>query len=211
MNNNVYDVTTLVVGGLSTNCYLVTHSKTRECIIVDPGDDGDFITEKIAARNLKPVAIALTHGHFDHMLAAGELQMQYRIPCFLNPKDQFLISRANETAAYYLKHQVVSLPVTLTEYPTDTNLVVSSFDIPWLSTPGHTPGGVSLVIDGVGILVGDVIFAHGGIGRTDFSYSSDTDILQSIRKILFYPGESIIYPGHGESTSVYNEIAFHTK
>lgn len=202
---------TLVVGGLSTNCYIVIHRSTLECIIIDPGDDGDYIIERISAGNLIPVAIALTHGHFDHMLAAGELQMLYKIPCFLHPKDQFLISRANETAAYYLKHQVVSLPVKLTDYPLDNHLVISSFDISLLSTPGHTPGSVSLVVEGIGMFVGDVIFAHGSIGRTDFSYSLDTDLLQSIRKILFYPGETIVYPGHGESTSVYKEIAFHTK
>jgi glyoxylase-like metal-dependent hydrolase (beta-lactamase superfamily II) len=90
----------LQVGELKANCYLVYDLKTKECVIIDPGDEAEFIETKILENNLKPILAISTHGHFDHTLASLELKLAYKIPFLINKKDKFLITRADSSADY---------------------------------------------------------------------------------------------------------------
>ena len=101
-------VTSLLVGQLSTKCYVVSDDDSKECVIIDPGDDADYIGETIQRSRLNPTAILCTHGHFDHMLASYELSMAYSIPCYLHPNDRFLLSRMQQTAEHFLHHGPLS-------------------------------------------------------------------------------------------------------
>ncbi len=95
------EVFSLIVGQLQTNCYLLSDLLTKECFIIDPGDEADFIIGKIISLGLRPKMILATHGHFDHVLAATELKLAFNIPFSLHKKDLFILKRMRQTAKYF--------------------------------------------------------------------------------------------------------------
>ena len=192
------NIQTLPVGQMAANCYIAGN------IIIDPGDDAEYISAKLTDYNIQPIAIVATHGHFDHIMAAFALQLTYNIPVYIHPEDVFLVKRMRESAKHFLGVEPDPPPAVteLTQH--------SLFGLSILHTPGHTPGSISIVGDGV-IITGDTIFADGAVGRTDHSYSSYDDLHQSITKILNYPASTIIYPGHGEPSTVGKERAYHVQ
>lgn len=174
----------LSVGQLQTNCYLVWNDDSPDCFIIDPGDDADFITTEILSLKLTPKAILLTHGHYDHCLACLELKLNFHIPIYLDPKDLFL----------YRKRRQFKQPPTL-PFPKSFKLGNSILKI--IPTPGHTPGSVCFY-QAPHLFVGDTLFAD-GVSRTDFSYSSASDLQKSITQIVSYPPNTLVYPGHEET------------
>lgn len=193
-------IVTLPVGQVGTNCYLVEDN--GEVAVVDPGDSGDFIIRKIQDMEVKPVWMATTHGHFDHLLAVTELALTLKIPFYLNSKDKFLLERAKETAEYFLGIPADPVLVEPKSFP-DEGLYVGKVNFEVIETPGHTPGSICLYSKKEKVLFcGDLIFAGGGVGRTDFKYCSEKDLNDSVKKILKLPEETIVYPGHGEKTTI---------
>ncbi|KKT64243.1 MAG: hypothetical protein UW58_C0049G0009 [Candidatus Collierbacteria bacterium GW2011_GWC2_44_30] len=98
------EIICLKVGSMGTNCYLVSDEKTKEAIIIDPGEEGDFISTNILENKLIPKAILLTHGHFDHCLAALELKLNFNIPIYLHQEDLFLYQKAHKSSSFWSKH-----------------------------------------------------------------------------------------------------------
>ena len=209
-SNNLI-VRRLVVGQLQTNCYIVADNKEGEAIIIDPGDDAEYIQNALRDLNVSPQQIIATHGHFDHILAAFELQHAYEIPFWIHEKDRFLVERMQETAKYFLHIDVHDLPPKLDMYLVQSQSVaVGEFVMHIVETPGHTPGSVCLYFKKENVLfTGDTIFADGGVGRTDFSYSSADDLKGSIKTILNFSETTQLYSGHGALTSVKAEKSFH--
>ncbi len=199
------NVEKLVVGQLATNCYLVYDEYSKECLIIDPGEDADFIERKIFDLKLKPEMIVVTHGHFDHVLGVTELRLAYGIPFLMHEADLFLLKRTVQTAKHFLKIDVLPL-LPPDQFLKDGDfLTVGSVKLKVMETPGHTPGSVSLMRQKSQkgqkgqIFCGDLLFADGMVGRTDFAYSSRTDLEKSLKKISRSSGGgAIIYPGHGE-------------
>lgn len=188
------------VGQMSANCYLIHHPNNEEVLIIDPGDDAEYLSQKIVESERKPVAILLTHGHFDHVMAAFDLQQIFQIPVRLHEADQFLLDRMVETAAHFLGYMVQVPPPATICFNTEDVLVHGSFTIKPIHTPGHTPGSVCYSISTVsGLFVGDLIFAGGAVGRTDFSYSSPKDLRSSLQRIEAMDEHEMLYPGHGET------------
>ena len=103
------EIKAISVGQLQTNCYLVWDEYSQECFVIDPGDDADFITTEILNLKLKPQAILLTHGHYDHCLACLELKLNFDIPIYLDPKDNFLYQNASKSASRCSEPQNQSL------------------------------------------------------------------------------------------------------
>lgn len=188
------EVKCLSVGELQTNCYLVWNKHSSNCLIIDPGDDADFITIEILERKLKPKAILLTHGHFDHCLACLELKLNFNIPIYLNPKDTFLYQNAAKSAGHWTAVKALKQPPT-SPFPKEIELGNETITV--LSTPGHTPGSICLY-SAPHLFVGDTIFEE-GVGRTDFPYASSKDLKKSIAQIMSYPEETFIYSGHENS------------
>ena len=209
--NNSVIIRQLVVGQLQTNCYIVADQKKMEAIIIDPGDDAEYIENTLRDLNVLPKQIIATHGHFDHILAAWELQLAYKIPFLIHEKDTFLVERMHETAKHFLHIDVSSLPPKVDTYLTSSQKVTTGeFVMTIIETPGHTPGSVCLYLQKENVLfTGDTIFANSGVGRTDFSYSSITDLKKSIKAILNFPETTRLYSGHGELTSIQAEKSFH--
>lgn len=194
----------LIVGQLQTNCYLVWDEKNNEVIIIDPGDDGDYIIRKIQDYQLKPKLILVTHGHFDHVLAVPELKLAYDIPFLMHRADLFLLKRSKETSRFFTGVET-DPPLMPDKFLKDKELIKFGKEkLKVLETSGHSPGGV--VFFGGGVLFsGDTIFNQ-GVGRTDFSYCSKKDLINSIKNIIFnLPPKTIVYPGHGEKTIISEE------
>lgn len=191
----------LVVGNLGTNCYLLKDE--GEIGIIDPGDEAEKIINKVKEINGKPVWIVATHGHFDHVLAVSEISLAYKIPFYLNSADKFLLENAKKHAEYFTKVYTDPILVEPLLLQDGSKLTIGNTKLLVFTTPGHTPGSVSLYNQKEKILFcGDLAFAGGRVGRTDFPYASSPDLQKSIQKILTLPLETTIYPGHGPKTTL---------
>ncbi|RJR15555.1 MBL fold metallo-hydrolase [Candidatus Microgenomates bacterium] len=205
------EVVPLPVGQLRTNCYLVVDTKSRECMIVDPGDESEFISQKVLEFELTPVAIIATHGHFDHILAAHELSLLYSLPLFIHSDDLFLLKRMRETSRHFLNYEPQQQAPENTEALDNMqSILVGNFRFSILHTPGHTPGSVCLYETKEQLLIsGDTLFAEGGVGRTDFSYSSIQQLANSLEQLFSLPESVRVYPGHGVLTTIGQEKRLH--
>jgi Zn-dependent hydrolases, including glyoxylases len=188
------------LGSLQANCYFLIEE--NDLILIDPGDDASFILEEIQRQRLNLKAIFATHGHFDHIGAVGEIQQSFNVPFYINEKDLFLVKRLNETAKYFLGYNPYFLSPKNIKKLNNKTFHVSRFTFDIIFTPGHTPGSVCFYFEDEKIIfTGDTLFKD-GIGRYDFSYSDKKKLFESLKKILSLPDETIIYPGHGEETTV---------
>ena len=202
------EILTLTLGDLDTNCYLVWCPETLEAIIIDPADEGGFISEKILELKLKPLCIVFTHGHFDHVLGSLELRLNFDLPIFLHKNDHFLIKNAQNNAKYWLKKEEIALvPSKVSFIGEEETLDFGNCQLEIIETPGHTPGSLSLVSKGEKniIFTGDTLFKN-AVGRTDFKYSKPMDMEKSLQKLFSYPKDTLCYPGHGEITTIDMEI-----
>ncbi len=194
-------IRTYPVGALEANCYFLTQG--NECVIVDPGDDAGFLLEEISIKNLTVKAIIATHGHFDHVMGAGEIQKALDVPFLMNIKDKFLITRLEDTAEYFLGYRPTILkPHTITDI-SQSILRDTGFPLTLIETPGHTPGSICLYCASDSfVLTGDTVFRD-GVGRYDFSYSDKQHLFESIRlRIMTLPEGTKLLPGHGDPASV---------
>lgn len=198
-------ILTFSLGELQTNTYLLTQDD--KCLIIDPADEASFILEEIQRRNLHLVGMIATHGHFDHILAAGEIQTGIGdLPLYINDKDTFLVKRVRVTAKHFLGHNQIMLPVRKTEHIQNGKMTIGPFIFEVIESPGHTPGGCCFYFSSEqAVFTGDTLF-KGAVGRTDLSYSNKKDLRDSIyRLIKALPEETVIYPGHGETSTIMDE------
>jgi len=203
------DIITLKVGQLQTNCYLVSDRESKDTIIIDPGDDVDYIIQTISSNSLTPRIILATHGHFDHIMAAWEIQQIYKIPFWVNRLDLFLLDNMAKSANYFLKLKTGPPPIVSQKLFDKKIFQFEKIKLTLLPSPGHTPGSFCFYLKSENILFsGDTIFAGGVVGRTDFSYSQKNDLKKSIEKILILPRQTKILPGHGIPSSIRKEITF---
>lgn len=202
--HNPLTIVRLPVGQMAANCYLVQDAGKDELLIIDPGEDANYIAEHVTKLGGKPLAIVATHGHFDHILGVCELQLTFDIPFYIHENDAFLVARMQETAAHFLgRHIVETAPVIDGALADKQKITIGNHTLTVMETPGHTPGSVCLYSAKEQVLfTGDTIFAGGAVGRTDFSYSEPLKLAESIDRILSFPGETRLLPGHGEETTV---------
>lgn len=191
----------MVLGMVSTNTYLVKNQDTGELLIIDPADEAGRIQEKIRQMEGKPAAILLTHGHFDHMMAADELRTVYDIPVYACRQEEELLKNAryNLSASWASPHVMEA-----DRYLEDGDVFqIAGFEIHMLYTPGHTGGSCCYYLPQEAVLFsGDTLFA-GSVGRTDFPTSSGADIRKSLQRLLAQlPGDTRVCPGHGEETTI---------
>lgn len=206
-------IETFVLGQLQTNCYLIYDENSKEGVIIDPADSAEFIAEKIQLLKIKPKAIIATHGHFDHILAAGELQLIMNIPFYIHKNDLFLLKQMNQSAFYWLNQDVKKIPPLKIKFiKKNDKIFFGNHYLKVLETPGHTPGSICLLlnpltrelVNSLILFSGDTLFKD-GFGRYDFSYSSKEKLKFSLTKLLKLSKQTIVYPGHGEATTIKNE------
>jgi glyoxylase-like metal-dependent hydrolase (beta-lactamase superfamily II) len=190
----------IVVGSYMVNCYLTGDSDSSEIIIIDPGFSPDQIIDTIESKGFKPVGIVLTHGHGDHIGAVEELIAKYSIPLYVHKFDDELIRGGASSFTKMMFGREIILNAD--KYLEEGDIVtVGKMQYKVLHTPGHTPGGICLVCEDA-IFSGDTLF-RGSIGRTDFPGGSYEQIINSIKtKILQYPDDTKVYPGHNTSSTI---------
>lgn len=191
-------IETLVVGNLQTNCYLVTDN-LNNCIIIDPGDEADFISTTILENKLTPQAIFLTHGHYDHCLGNFELKLNFNIPIYIHQNDLFLYNKAHLSAKHFSAINIPKMP-TINNFIYDKQkLICGCITIQVIHTPGHTPGSCCFLV-GNNLFTGDTLFKSGP-GDATRKYSSTEDIKRSTNKLHKYITNNkqykiTIFPGH---------------
>lgn len=194
----------LVVGAVSTNCYIVADENTKEAFLVDPGAHPEKIKKKIAEEGVSVKGILLTHGHFDHIMAVDELRKVYDVKVYLGEEDMSWISDPMKNVSALFGRPYTTKADCLVK--DGEALEIAGFDIKVLHTPGHTPGGVCYYLEKEGVVFsGDTIFQE-SVGRSDFPGGSGSMLTRSIReKIFTLPDDTQIFSGHGDSTFVSHE------
>lgn len=194
-----------VIGMCATNTYFVWNDEKNEGIIIDPAGDTARIIDKIEQYGFTPVAILLTHGHFDHMLAVDDLRDKYNIKVYIGINDKEVIQNPeyNLTSAFIGQSFTLDADVYLQD---DVSIFVAGYKIKCIEVPGHTPGGMCYYFENENVLFsGDTLFCE-SVGRSDFPGGNGRELYLGIRNKLFtLPDEVTVYPGHMESTSIAHE------
>jgi glyoxylase-like metal-dependent hydrolase (beta-lactamase superfamily II) len=196
---------TLIVGALQVNCYLLGCEQTRRAVVIDPGDSARAIQAVLRRHNLTVDRIVVTHGHFDHLLAAHPLQEATGAPFFIHEGDAPLLEMMQRTSMAWLGYDPGSPPQVSGYLQPGDVIEVGEIALELRATPGHSAGGVTLVdYAGRRAFTGDALF-RGSIGRTDLDGDFPT-LLDSIRsQILTLPDDFAVLSGHGPATTVGEE------
>jgi len=197
-------VETITVGPIEENCSVIFCEEHRSAIIVDPGDSGRRIADYIEKNNLIPKLIIATHCHSDHTGGIATVKEHFNIPFLCHEDDVWMLTdREQVTTAEYLGIKPPPMnDATLIDG--ESIDLCEDFVLKVLHTPGHTPGGICLYSEGM-LISGDTLFEN-SIGRSDLTGGNHHQLLKSIKeKLLHLPGETIVYPGHGENTTIDSE------
>ena len=203
---------TFPVGRLQANCHAVGDETTRQVIVIDPGDDAAVLLEEFSRRDLRVTTVIATHGHLDHTggveeLLAG-LDAGGEAPRWaMHTDDYAMIGAQVASAPMWMGHDVEPPREPSDSLEHGTVLEVGEHRFEVRHTPGHTPGSICLVGEGV-VFTGDVLF-QGSIGRHDFPGSDGPTLMRSIRdQLLTLPDETTVLPGHGPATTIGAEREF---
>lgn len=200
-------VKTIPVGPLATNCYLIGNPETKELLIFDPGADAAGIKSAVRETGMKPVAIFLTHGHFDHVGAVKNLKTEYGIPVIAGEEEKDLLSDKDYVLPGMFREEYPNpdaLLITPDRLVSNEELLdIAGLYVTCLHTPGHTAGSYSYFFPAESMVVsGDTLFME-SVGRTDFPTGSNEALMNSVRNILYeLPEETIVLPGHGPATNI---------
>lgn len=191
-------------GMIEENCYLVYNDEAL--LIIDPGEDAAKIKTQIEKTQQQPVAILLTHTHYDHIGAVEELRQFYQIPVYVSPLEQSWLGDPILNLSGLGRHDdIANIIVSPAEYEFEMKpyrLENMTFRV--VPTPGHSIGSVSFIFDDF-VVSGDALF-KGSIGRTDLYTGNLEQLLHSIQTQLFVlPDEFAVYPGHGDATTIEHE------
>ena len=210
------EVNQYVVGPVQTNCYVAINTETNECFVIDPGASGKALAGKIRESGYIPVAILLTHGHFDHAGGAIELAEEFGLKIYAHEAEADTLKDPDKNVSWMIgASETYHADVYLHD---DEILDVAGFSIQVIHTPGHTVGGCCYYLPEEGVLFsGDTLFAQ-SVGRTDFPGGSMSQIVRSIREKLLVLTEKHsaevdgvkdydinVYPGHNEITTIETE------
>ena len=190
----------LEVGSLGTNCYIAYCENTKKAVIIDPGGDAVRILALVNREGLAVEAIINTHGHADHVLANVKVQEGTGAPIWIHSADANMLGSGSRNLSAYMGASTScgAADRLLTDGEV---LTIGDFTLKVLHTPGHTPGGISLLGDKV-VFVGDALFAE-SIGRTDFPGGSYSQLIQSIKtKLMVLDDDVKAFPGHGPATTI---------
>ncbi|MBQ2645330.1 MBL fold metallo-hydrolase [bacterium] len=198
-----------VVNPIHTNCWVLIDEESKDAIIIDLGGEYKKISEYIAEQNANLKFVLCTHGHFDHILGIFEMQIANpEIPVYLNKKDENIALNINSVMEQLgirgIDKQDKKIKITDFIDENTNNLYIGKNKIQIIETPGHTQGGVCFKINNY-LFSGDSLFCR-EIGRCDLPGSNYEMLIQSLKnKISILPEGTIVYPGHGPSTTIKEE------
>lgn len=191
-------------GMLEENCYIIYEDTYNIAFLIDPGDEGERLSEILEAKGIRPKMVINTHGHFDHIGAVSYLKEKYEIPFLIHQGDLELLKDSN--LGFELVSSVDEVEAVEQVLVGDEILDFLGYEIQVIATPGHTRGGVCLYIPKMKwLFTGDTLF-KGTIGRTDLKGGNYAELILSINERLKdIPNDTIIFPGHGESSTMGEE------
>lgn len=199
------EIKRLILGIVRTNCYIVYTEDTNKAVVIDPAADSRKIIEELSALGVTPEAVLLTHGHFDHMLAAESLRKEYHIPVCVLQEDATLLKDPMLNCSEQFLH--MSYGISADEELEDgqrLRFLDGTFTV--IATPGHTAGSCCYYAEAEHVLFsGDTLFQE-SIGRTDLPTGGAAQLLASIREKLFVlPDQTVVLSGHGMETTIAEE------
>ncbi|MDF2801259.1 MAG: beta-lactamase domain protein [Anaerocolumna sp.] len=197
-------IISLVLGPVGTNCYFLINEDTKETIIIDPADNASAIKQRLKMEDLTPVAILLTHGHFDHILAAKDIAEEYNILIHAFYEEWSLLGDAKLNAGYLIRRNFTLTPHK--ELKDNEILNMAGMDLLVIHTPGHTKGSICFYHkESQSLITGDTLF-YESVGRTDLPTGNSVTIQKSISERLFKLDDTTkVYPGHGDVTTIGHE------
>jgi len=193
----------VIVGELEVNCYIVASEPGGKAVIIDPGADLVEIKRILEKNRLKAECVINTHGHADHIGCDNELGL----PVYVHMLDRVFLLKPelNMSTALGASYSVTA---EIRELEDDQVITAGGVEMRVIHLPGHTPGGIALFCERNGLRAlfsGDSLF-RGAIGRSDLPGGDERSLLASLReRILELPGDTLVYPGHGESTTICEE------
>lgn len=197
------------VGPIQENCYFLVGNDNRDTLIFDPGAEPETLKSIVEENKLNPIAVVLTHAHYDHIGALNDIQDTYDIPVYQHiiEKEWLVDPAQNGSGRHPEMDNVVSTKPADFHLEKMGDYSIGDFQFEMQHVPGHSPGSMVFIFKDNGFaIVGDAIF-KGSVGRTDFPYGSHETLIDGIQKhILPLPGDTILFPGHGEATTVQEEI-----
>ena len=194
----------ITVGPFHENTFIIWEKESHSAFLIDPGDEPDRVISKIKTLDLDPVAIINTHAHLDHVGAVSKIKDEFSIPFYLHKNENQILEHYPEMCRMF-GIQPNEIPTVNHWISGDGEMKFNDFNITYLETPGHTPGGTTYMIDGH-CFCGDTLFA-GSIGRTDLPGGDYTTLMNSLEKLKDKLNHDwVIHPGHGPNTSMRNEL-----
>lgn len=196
-------IISLCLGVLGANCYLAC-DESGNTAVIDPGSEPERIIAELKKENLTPKAILLTHGHFDHIMAAEALRAEFDIPVYIHSEDSKMLSDEKENLLTNFPLGELFVPVkSFTAIADGDKISAGNLSLLVMNTPGHSRGSCSFICGDV-IFTGDTLF-QGSIGRTDFKGGSYSMMESSLLRLKNLDGDYRIFPGHGPATTLDKE------
>jgi hydroxyacylglutathione hydrolase len=194
------EVVALPNGQLAQNCYLVADRRTRDAVIIDPGEEPAMFLAELDTRAWALRAVWLTHAHIDHIVGVAAVQRATAAPIHLHPLDRPIYDALPQFGGW-IGLELDPPPAPNVELQPGAQLRVGGFEFEVRFTPGHSPGSVSFVGPGM-VFSGDVLF-NGSIGRTDLPGGDFATLMNSIQtQLLSLPDSTVVYSGHGPDTTI---------
>ena len=191
------------IGTYQTNCYLVADEETKAAFIIDPAGDLEQIKNTIDEKSYDLKYIILTHGHGDHIGAVEGLKEAYDAVLLIHEEDAEML-RDHQLNLTFRMGEKIEIEADQTFRDGET-LMVGSLELKFIHTPGHSKGSSCILVEDA-LFSGDTLFFN-SIGRTDLYGGDGRKIIESIKnKLLILPEETKVYPGHGQSTTIKNEL-----
>ena len=201
------EIDSLVLGLYETSCYVLRKDTTQsECVVIDTGLDADGMVEYLAAKKLEPAAIILTHGHADHIGGVAKVKGKYPdAGIYIHQADASMLTNHQDNLSSFAG-VTIEAPEADVQVKDGDIIDEAQIKLTVIHTPGHTPGGMSLLCrDEAVVFTGDTLFAD-SVGRSDFPGGSMLRLIESIKTRLFVlPDETVVYPGHGPKTNIGHE------
>jgi glyoxylase-like metal-dependent hydrolase (beta-lactamase superfamily II) len=201
------EINPLVLGLYETSCYVLRKDTTQsECVVIDTGLDADGMVEYLAAKKLEPAAIILTHGHADHIGGVAKVKGKYSdARIYIHQADASMLTNRQDNLSSFAG-VMIEAPEADVQVKDGDIIEEAQIKLTVIHTPGHTPGGMSLLCrDEAVVFTGDTLFAD-SVGRSDFPGGSMPRLIESIKTRLFVlPDETVVYPGHGPKTNIGHE------